>query len=241
MNEKDLPFLQHIKELRLRLLRSFIVVMLVFLPLIFFSSEIYEIASSPLQSLMSNNNSMIATQVASPFLSPLKLTFYVSLIVSIPYFFTEMWRFIAPGLFGSEKRLGLGLLISSILLFYIGIIFAYSVVFPLIFSFFMSVSPEGVKIMTDISSYLDFVITIFLAFAIAFEIPIFIFLLAWTGISSVENMGAKRPYIIVGCFILGMLLTPPDVISQTLLALPAWILFEIGLLVSRIFVKREKN
>tara|TARA_B100001250_G_scaffold396114_1_gene401738 strand:+ start:143 stop:868 length:726 start_codon:yes stop_codon:yes gene_type:complete len=240
MTEKKLPFLEHIKELRLRLLRSFIVVMLVFLPLIFFSSEIYEIVSSPLQSLMSNNNSMIATQVASPFLSPLKLTFYISLTVSIPYFFIEMWRFIAPGLFGSEKRLGLGLLISSILLFYIGIIFAYSVVFPLIFSFFMSVSPEGVKVMTDISSYLDFIITIFLAFAIAFEIPIFIFLLAWTGISSVENMGSKRPYIIIGCFILGMLLTPPDVISQTLLALPAWILFEIGLLVSRIFVKREK-
>jgi len=240
MTEKKLPFLEHIKELRLRLLRSFIVVMLVFLPLIFFSSEIYEIVSSPLQSLMSNNNSMIATQVASPFLSPLKLTFYISLTVSIPYFFIEMWRFIAPGLFGSEKRLGLKLLISSILLFYIGIIFAYSVVFPLIFSFFMSVSPEGVKVMTDISSYLDFIITIFLAFAIAFEIPIFIFLLAWTGISSVENMGSKRPYIIIGCFILGMLLTPPDVISQTLLALPAWILFEIGLLVSRIFVKREK-
>ena len=239
MQESKLPFLDHLKELRLRLIRSFIAVVVIFLPLVFFSNEIYELASSPLQALMPENSSMIATQVASPFLSPLKLSFYLSLMISIPYFFSEMWRFIAPGLFKNEKKFALGLVLSSILLFYLGILFAYFLVFPLIFGFFTSVTPEGVKVMTDISSYLDFILTIFLAFAIAFEIPVLIFLLNWAGITSPESLAEKRPYVIVGCFILGMLLTPPDVISQTLLAIPAWFLFEVGLLLSRIFIKNS--
>ena len=239
MKEKDLPLLDHLKELRVRLLRSFIGVIVIFLPLIFFSNAIYELASSPLQALMPENSSMIATQVASPFLSPLKLTFYLSLMISLPYFFSEMWRFIAPGLYKNEKRFALGLTLSSILLFYLGILFAYFLVFPLVFGFFTSVTPEGVKVMTDISSYLDFILTIFLAFAIVFEIPVLIFLLIWTGITSPESLAQKRPYVIVSCFILGMLLTPPDVISQTLLALPAWFLFEVGLLLSRIFIKNS--
>ena len=239
MKEKDLPLLDHLKELRVRLLRSFIGVIVIFLPLIFFSNAIYELASSPLQALMPENSSMIATQVASPFLSPLKLTFYLSLMISLPYFFSEMWRFIAPGLYKNEKRFALGLTLSSILLFYLGILFAYFLVFPLVFSFFTSVTPEGVKVMTDISSYLDFILTIFLAFAIVFEIPVLIFLLIWTGITSPNSLAKKRPYVIVSCFILGMLLTPPDVISQTLLALPAWFLFEVGLLLSRIFIKNS--
>ena len=241
MKKKDLPFLDHLKELRVRLLRSFIGVIVVFLPLIFFSNNIYELASSPLQELMPENSSMIATQVASPFLSPLKLTFYLSLMISLPYFFSEMWRFIAPGLYKTEKRFALGLTLSSILLFYLGILFAYFLVFPLVFGFFTSVSPEGVKVMTDISSYLDFILTIFLAFAIAFEIPVLIFLLKWTGISSPESLARKRPYVIVSCFILGMLLTPPDVISQTLLAIPAWFLFEVGLFLSRTFIKNDSE
>jgi len=232
MKEKGLPFLDHLKELRKRLIRSLIAVLVVFLPLIFFSNDIYELASSPLQALMPDNSSMIATQVASPFLSPLKLTFYL---------LTEIWRFIAPGLFKNEKKLGLGLLISSIVLFYLGILFAYFLVFPLVFGFFTSASPEGVKVMTDISSYLDFIISIFLAFAIAFEIPIFIFLLIWSGLSTSESLASKRPFVIVGCFILGMILTPPDVISQTLLAIPAWLLFEIGLLLSKILVKKRNK
>ena len=239
MKEKDLPLLDHLKELRVRLLRSFIGVIVIFLPLLFFSNAIYELASSPLQALMPENSSMIATQVASPFLSPLKLTFYLSLMISLPYFFSEMWRFIAPGLYKNEKRFALGLTLSSILLFYLGILFAYFLVFPLVFGFFTSVTPEGVKVMTDISSYLDFILTIFLAFAIVFEIPVLIFLLTWTGITSPNNLAKKRPYVIVSCFILGMLLTPPDVISQTLLALPAWFLFEVGLLLSRIFIKNS--
>ena len=241
MKEKDLPLLDHLKEFRVRLLRSFIGVIVIFLPLIFFSNAIYELASSPLQALMPENSSMIATQVASPFLSPLKLTFYLSLMISLPYFFSEMWRFIAPGLYKNEKRFALGLTISSILLFYLGILFAYFLVFPLVFSFFTSVTPEGVKVMTDISSYLDFILTIFLAFAIAFEIPVLIFLLISTGITSPESLAKKRPYVIVSCFILGMLLTPPDVISQTLLAIPAWFLFEVGLLLSRIFIKNSSK
>ena len=241
MKEKDLSLLDHLKELRVRLLRSFIGVIVIFLPLIFFSNDIYELASSPLQALMPENSSMIATQVASPFLSPLKLTFYLSLMISLPYFFSEMWRFIAPGLYKNEKRFALGLTISSILLFYLGILFAYFLVFPLVFSFFTSVTPEGVRVMTDISSYLDFILTIFLAFAIAFEIPVLIFLLISTGITSPESLAKKRPYVIVSCFILGMLLTPPDVISQTLLAIPAWFLFEVGLLLSRIFIKNSSK
>jgi len=241
MKEKDLSLLDHLKELRVRLLRSFIGVIVIFLPLIFFSNDIYELASSPLQALMPENSSMIATQVASPFLSPLKLTFYLSLMISLPYFFSEMWRFIAPGLYKNEKRFALGLTISSILLFYLGILFAYFLVFPLVFSFFTSVTPEGVKVMTDISSYLDFILTIFLAFAIVFEIPVLIFLLISTGITSPESLAKKRPYVIVSCFILGMLLTPPDVISQTLLAIPAWFLFEVGLLLSRIFIKNSSK
>ena len=239
MKEKDLPLLDHLKELRVRLLRSFIGVIVIFLPLIFFSNAIYELASSPLQALMPENSSMIATQVASPFLSPLKLTFYLSLMISLPYFFSEMWRFIAPGLYKNEKRFALGLTLSSILLFYLGILFAYFLVFPLVFGFFTSVTPEGVKVMTDISSYLDFILTIFLAFAIVFEIPVLIFLLIWAGITSPNSLAKKRPYVIVSCFILGMFLTPPDVISQTLLALPAWFLFELGLLLSRIFIKNS--
>tara|TARA_B100000678_G_scaffold286359_1_gene290949 strand:+ start:2630 stop:3364 length:735 start_codon:yes stop_codon:yes gene_type:complete len=241
VQESKLPFLDHLKELRLRLIRSFIAVVVIFLPLVFFSNEIYELASSPLQALMPENSSMIATQVASPFLSPLKLSFYLSLMISIPYFFSEMWRFIAPGLFKNEKKFALGLVLSSILLFYLGILFAYFLVFPLIFGFFTSVTPEGVKVMTDISSYLDFILTIFLAFAIAFEIPVLIFLLNWAGITSPESLAEKRPYVIVGCFILGMLLTPPDVISQTLLAIPAWFLFEVGLLLSRIYIKNSSE
>ena len=158
MQESKLPFLDHLKELRLRLIRSFIAVVVIFLPLVFFSNEIYELASSPLQALMPENSSMIATQVASPFLSPLKLSFYLSLMISIPYFFSEMWRFIAPGLFKKEKKFALGLVLSSVLLFYLGILFAYFLVFPLIFGFFTSVTPDGVKVMTDISSYLDFIL-----------------------------------------------------------------------------------
>ena len=241
LEEEKLSFIDHLKELRTRLIRSFLAVLIIFLPLVFFSNDIYEIASSPLQALMPENSTMIATEVASPFLSPLKLTFYLSLMISIPYFFSEMWRFVAPGMFKNEKKFAFGIVASSVFLFYLGVLFSYLLVFPLVFGFFTSVSPEGVVIMTDITKYLDFILNMFIAFGIAFEIPVFIFLLNWTGITTPKSLAEKRPYIIVACFVLGMLLTPPDVISQSLLALPAWLLFEIGLLLSRSYNKKTSE
>ncbi len=175
---------------------------------------------------------MIATEVASPFLTPFKLTLVTAIFIAIPYLFYQIWSFVAPGLFNNEKKVALPLLVSSIVLFYTGIAFAFYVVFPLIFSFFASVTPAGVEIMTDINRYLDFVLKIFFAFGLAFEIPIATVLLVWTGVSDVDSLRRKRPYVVVGCFVLGMLLTPPDIISQLLLAIPMWLLFEIGIIFS---------
>tara|TARA_B100001029_G_scaffold102881_1_gene84761 strand:- start:3462 stop:4013 length:552 start_codon:yes stop_codon:yes gene_type:complete len=182
---------------------------------------------------------MIATEVASPFLTPLKLSFFVSLLVSMPYCLNQIWKFIAPGMYENEKSLSFMVMLSSVLLFYLGIIFTYSLVLPLVFSFFTSSAPEGILVMTDISRYLDFVLGMMFAFSFAFEIPVFIFLLIWSGFSTPQSLSAKRPYVIIGCFTVGMFLTPPDVISQTLLAIPAWFLFEIGLLMARFFVKNK--
>ncbi len=238
--KKKQSYIEHLTELRSRLLRSAAIILVFFLSLIYFSNDIYEFLAGPLQSLIPSNSSMIATQVASPFLTPLKLTFYVSLFFSIPYVLYEMWRFVAPGMYKKERKFSVTILFISIALFYLGVLFAYFVVFPLIFSFFTSITPGGVKIMTDISSYLDFIVTMFLAFAITFEIPVFILLLNWSGITSPQSLSAKRPYVILMCFVFGMLLTPPDIISQTLLAIPAWLLFEAGLLLSRVLIK-DKN
>ncbi len=238
--KKKQSYIEHLTELRSRLLRSAAIILVFFLSLIYFSNDIYEFLAGPLQSLIPSNSSMIATQVASPFLTPLKLTFYVSLFFSIPYVLYEMWSFVAPGMYKKERKFSVTLLFISIALFYLGVLFAYFIVFPLIFSFFTSITPGGVKIMTDISSYLDFIVTMFLAFAITFEIPVFILLLNWSGITSPQSLSAKRPYVILLCFVFGMLLTPPDIISQTLLAIPAWLLFEAGLLLSRVLIK-EKN
>jgi len=176
---------------------------------------------------------MIATEVASPFLTPFKLTLVLSVFIAMPYILHQIWSFIAPGLYAGEKRVALPLLVSSILLFYAGIAFSFYVVFPLIFSFFTSVAPDGVTIMTDINRYLDFVLKLFFAFGLEFEIPIATLLLVWTGATNIESLKHKRPYVIVGCFIVGMLLTPPDVISQILLAIPMWILYELGIFFAR--------
>jgi sec-independent protein translocase protein TatC len=176
---------------------------------------------------------MIATEVASPFLTPFKLSLVLAIFVSMPYILHQLWSFVSPGLYSREKSVALPLLASSIVLFYTGIAFAFFIVFPLIFGFFANIAPEGVTIMTDINRYLDFVLKLFFAFGLAFEIPIATVLLVWTGASSVESLTSKRPYIVVGCFVFGMLLTPPDVISQILLAMPMWLLFEIGILFAR--------
>ena len=180
---------------------------------------------------------MIATDVASPFLTPFKLTFMVSLFLAMPYVLFQLWRFVAPALYEQERKLAMPLLFSSVLLFYLGIAFAYYVVFPLVFGFFTTAGPEGVTIMTDISRYLDFVLKLFFAFGLAFEIPIATVILVATGVTDTRSLAEKRPYLIVGCFVIGMLLTPPDVISQTLLAVPMWLLFEVGVLFSRMIEK----
>lgn len=229
------PLVEHLIELRTRILHAILSVLIIFLPLFAFSNEIYAYISEPLRQFLPEGTTMIATEVASPFLTPFKLTMVLAIFIAMPYILHQLWGFIAPGLYNNEKRVAAPLLISSIILFYTGIAFAFYVVFPLVFGFFTSVAPEGVAIMTDINRYLDFVLKLFFAFGLAFEIPIATVLLIWTGATTVESMGRKRPYVIVGCFVVGMLLTPPDVISQILLALPMWILFEAGILFARAF------
>jgi len=227
--------LGHLIELRNRLLRCVAAVLLVFVAIAYFASDIYALLAEPLLAVLPEGTSMIATDVAAPFFAPFKLTFIVAICLAIPYILWQVWQFIAPALYSREKRLMAPLVFSSTLLFYAGIAFAYFIVFPLIFAFFTSVAPEGVTIATDISSYLDFVLKLFFAFGLSFEIPIAILLLVWSGSISREALAEKRPYIIVGAFILGMLLTPPDVLSQTLLAIPMWLLFEAGLWLSRFY------
>jgi len=236
--DQPLPLVAHLTELRDKLLRSVLAVLVMFLCLFPFANEIYSFVSEPLRTLLPEGATMIATEVASPFLTPFKLTLMAAVFLAIPYVLYQVWSFIAPGMYKHEKRLAIPLLMSSVLLFYAGACFAYFVVFPLIFAFFTSVAPEGITMMTDINSYLDFVLKLFFAFGLAFEIPIAAVLMIWSGITTPEALAKKRPYIIVGCFIFGMLLTPPDIISQALLAVPMWILFEIGVFFGR-FIQRE--
>ena len=231
-------FFGHLRELRARILKSLVVILICFLSLIYFSNDIYLILSEPLLSFLPKNSSMIATEVASPFLTPLKLTFFVSLLLSMPFLLNQIWKFIAPGMYENEKSLSFLLILSSLVLFYLGILFTYFLVLPLVFGFFTGAAPQGILIMTDISRYLDFVLSLMFAFSIAFEIPILIFLLIWSGITTSEKLKNARPYVIISCFIVGMLVTPPDVISQSLLAIPAWVLFEIGLVAAKLFVKK---
>ena len=237
-NIKQQNFISHLSELRSKLLKSASFILIAFLGLVYFSNSIYEFVAEPLNAFLPENSSMIATEVASPFLSPLRLTFYVSLLVSIPYLLGQIWTFIAPGLYKNEKILTSVILSSSIFLFYSGALFAYFVVFPIVFGFFTSAAPEGVMVMTDIGKYLDFVLTMIFSFAFCFEIPILIYLLIWSEITTAESISKKRPYIVILCFIVAMLLTPPDVLSQTLLAIPCWLLFEVGLLMARLTQKK---
>ncbi len=239
--DRELSFLEHLVELRSRLLKACLSVLVVLIALLPFSRKLYEMLASPMMAQMPEGSTMIAIDVASPFLTPFKLTLLVSIMVSIPVVLYQLWAFVAPALFKHEKRLAKPLLFSSVFLFYAGCAFAYFVVFPLVFGFLTRVAPEGVSVMTDISKYLDFVMTLFLAFGITFEVPIATIILVATGITTAEKLASWRPYIIVGAFALGMLLTPPDVISQTLLALPMWLLFEIGIIFSRILIKKKEE
>ena len=230
------PFVSHLIELRDRLIRISAGIFVLFLVLFPFANDLYTYVATPLMAALPEGATMIATQVASPFLTPFKLALVAAVFLSMPHTLYQIWAFVAPGLYQHEKRLAVPLLISSIVLFYLGMVFAYYVVFPLVFAFMASTTPDGVAMMTDISAYLDFVLALFFAFGIAFEIPIATILLVATGVTTPESLAAKRPYVIVGVFVLGMLLTPPDVISQTLLALPMWLLFELGILFSKLLL-----
>lgn len=233
------PFLSHLIELRDRLMRSIVGIFLAFLVLFPFANQIYTYVASPLMAQLPVGSTMIATQVASPFLTPFKLALVAAVFLSMPFTLYQVWSFVAPGLYRHERRLAMPLLVSSILLFYLGMVFAYFVVFPLVFAFMAGTTPEGVAMMTDISAYLDFVLALFFAFGVAFEIPVATILLVATGVTTPQALGSKRPYVIVGVFVAGMLLTPPDVISQTLLALPMWLLFEVGILMSRLLLRHR--
>ena len=233
-DDPPMSLVAHLTELRDRLLRAVLAVLIGFIILFPFANEIYGFVSAPLRELMPEGSTMIATGVASPFLTPFKLSLVLAIFMAIPVILYQIWGFVAPGLYQKEKRIAMPLLASSVLLFYAGAAFAYFVVFPLIFAFFTSVGPASVQVMTDINSYLDFVLKLFLAFGIAFEMPIAAIILIWTGVTSPDSLAKKRPYIIIGCFVFGMLLTPPDVISQSLLAVPMWLLFELGVFFGRL-------
>ncbi len=234
--DREQTFLEHLIELRSRLLKASAAVLVVLLVLLPFSRKLYEALAAPLTAKLPAGSSMIAIDVASPFLTPFKLALLLALILSIPIVLYQSWAFVAPALYRHEKRLAKPLLYSAVVLFYAGCAFAYFVVFPMIFGFFTSVAPAGVSVMTDISKYLDFVIALFLAFGLAFEVPIATIILVATGICTIDQLTKSRGYVIVGAFAVGMLLTPPDVISQTLLAVPIWLLFEAGLLMARLLL-----
>ncbi|WP_319782645.1 twin-arginine translocase subunit TatC [Oceanisphaera sp. IT1-181] len=241
MNQVHQPLFSHLVELRRCILRAFVAILLVFLILVYFANDIYTLLAEPLLRQLPEGGTMIATGVATPFLTPMKLTLIVSFFLAIPYILYQVWAFIAAGLYKNEKRLIAPLVFSSALLFYAGAAFAYFVVFPLAFGFFTKMAPTGVTIATDIASYLDFVLGLFIAFGIAFEIPIVTIIICWTGMMTPKALASKRPYVIVIVFVVGMLLTPPDIISQTLLAIPMWLLFEVGLFFARFYVRIPKE
>jgi len=245
MTDADLdtpqPLVAHLTELRDRLLRAVLAILIAFICLFPFANEIYTFVSEPLRALLPEGSSMIATEVASPFLTPFKLTLVLAIFLAVPYVLFQVWAFVAPGMYKQEKRIAFPLLASSVVLFYSGAAFAYYVVFPLIFAFFTSVGPSGVTVMTDINRYLDFVLKLFFAFGVAFEIPIAAVILIWSGVTTPDNLAKKRPYIVIGCFVVGMLMTPPDIISQSLLAIPMWLLFELGIFFGRMIKSKRDS
>ncbi len=237
----EAPLISHLLELRDRLLRIVLGILLCLLPMLPFAQDIFALLAAPLSASLPEGASMIATEVASPFLTPFKVALLLAVVVSIPWSLYQVWAFVAPGLYQHERRFALPLVASSTLLFYLGMAFAYFVVFPLVFRFFIGAAPEGVAVMTDIGRYLDFVITLFLAFGAAFEVPVAIVLMVRMGMTTPGALREKRAYVLVGAFTIGMLLTPPDVISQTLLALPVYALYELGILAAAIMVPGSRE
>jgi len=239
--DDPMPLVAHLRELRDRFRNALIAVFVAFLGLFPFANQLYTYVSEPLRSLLPEGSSMIATEVTSPFLTPFKLSLVLAVFVAMPVILAQVWGFIAPGLYKSERRIAIPILTSSVVLFYAGVAFAYYVVFPLLFGFFTTVGPVDISVMTDINRYLDFVLKLFFAFGLAFEVPVAAVILILTGVVTADQLANNRSYVIVGCFVMGMLLTPPDVISQTLLALPMWLLFEIGLVMGRILSRSPSD
>jgi sec-independent protein translocase protein TatC len=233
-------FISHLIELRNRLMYALGAVGVVFLALAPFSNQVYALIAQPLMDVLPPGMSMIATEVASPFLTPLKFTLAAAVTLTIPFLLYQLWAFVAPGLYRHEKRMGMPLVVSSVLLFYAGMAFAYFVVFPTVFKVFVNFLPPGVQMMTDIKAYLDFVFSMFFAFGFAFEVPVAVVIMSSTGMVNPETLATKRPYVIVGAFVIAAILTPPDVASQFLLAVPMLILFEVGLFVARLLHRRRK-
>jgi sec-independent protein translocase protein TatC len=240
-SQGEATLLSHLVELRTRVLKMVVAVLVVFICLVPFADAIFTIVAEPLMARLPEGTSMIATQVASPFLTPFKLALAAAVFLAMPFLLYQAWAFVAPGLYKHERRLVMPLMASSIVLFYSGVAFAYFVVFPLMFGFFTAVAPSGVTVMTDIAAYLDFVLALFFAFGLAFEVPVATVLAVWAGFTTPEKLSKKRPYVLLGAFVLGMLLTPPDVISQTLLAVPVYILFEAGIVFARVMVPGHKE
>jgi sec-independent protein translocase protein TatC len=231
--------ISHLIELRQRLLKAVVAVFLCFIPCAIFSDKLFTLVALPLIKKMPEGTSMIATSLISPFMAPLKLALFVALFIAMPYVLFQVWAFVAPGLYKREKRFAIPLMVSSILLFYAGVAFAYFVVFPLMFSFLTTTAPTGVQVMTDITNYLDFVLLLFFAFGIAFEMPVATVLLASTGLVRVETMAKNRGYVLLGIFVIAAFLTPPDALSQTAMAVPMWLLYEVGIFLSRILLRER--
>ena len=233
------PLVAHLTELRDRLLRVVLAVLVCAVGLMPFANTIYSFVAEPLRRYLPEGTSMIATEIASPFLTPFKLVLVSAFCMAMPVILHQIWQFVAPGMYRHEKRIAAPLLASSVILFYAGLAFAYYVVFPLVFGFFSGITPEGVNYTPDIARFLDTALKLFLAFGIAFEIPIATVLLIASGVTTADDLAQKRPYVIIGCFVFGMLLTPPDVISQALLAVPMWFLFEVGIVFGRLVKKKQ--
>lgn len=240
-DEKELTLIDHLVELRDRILKSVSAVLVLFLALFYWANDIYIFVAGPLLAALPEGSSMIAIDPTSPFFAPFKLAFYVSFLLAAPYILYQMWSFIAPGLYKNEKTVAIPLFISSVVLFYGGIAFARYILFGIVFRFFISVSPEGIQVAPDISSFLSFALTIFFAFGVAFEIPIAVFLCIWAGLAEPDSLAEKRPYVVVGCFVVAMMLTPPDPFTQSMLALPMWALFELGIFAGRFTRKRQEQ
>jgi sec-independent protein translocase protein TatC len=231
--------ISHLLELRSRLIRSVLAVIIVFVPCAGFANTLFEFISWPLLAKLPANGHLIATGVVSPFMTPFKLAFFVALFIAVPYVLHQAWAFVAPGLYRKEKRFAIPLLVSSILLFYIGTAFAYFFVFPVMFQFLIATAPAEVAVMTDITGYLDFVLTMFFAFGVAFEVPVAVVLLVLTGLVEVRRLERSRGFVLIGIFVIAAILTPPDAIAQSIMAVPMYLLYEAGLIMARVLAKNR--